>query len=88
MTLSLNTAIQSFHNTDRLMMMYHQTKFCCKGSALQQIYVRNCLTLIKPHCDLDLKDSKPIFPMMLWLMMMYHHATLDYKSSEVQKISG
>ena len=27
------------------------------------------------HCDLDLEDSKTIFCMTLWPMMMHHHTT-------------
>ena len=58
--LDHNKAIQSFHTTVHLMMMYHQTKFSCKR--ISSLYIKNLyFDYIIPNCDLDLEDGKSIF---------------------------
>ena len=60
--LDHNTAIQSFHETIHLMMMYHHTKFSCKRiSSSDNILKKSYFDYIILNCDLDLEDSKPIF---------------------------
>ena len=61
-TLTLNTAIQFLHKTLWLMIMYHQTTFCRKGSAIQKIQQKLSYFDHKSRCcDLDLEHNKQFF---------------------------
>ena len=56
-TLTLNTVILFFfHKTLWLMMMYHQTKFCCQG--INSSENKRIFWSYEPCCHLDLEDSK------------------------------
>ena len=87
-TLTLNTAKQSFQKTLQLMNMYCQTKLAAKRTAVLNI----CLTLTvmtwlyEPKlssCDLDLNDSNSLFdrqPMQVHLTVVL--SDLAYVSLE------
>ena len=57
--LDHNRAIQSFHRTIHLTMMYHQTKFSYKRINSSNIFKSHILIIL--NCDLDFGDSESIF---------------------------
>ena len=68
-TFTLNRITQFVHKTFLLMMLYHQTKFGSKGSAVQKTQ-HLCSSYVNPLHDLE---NKPISPhKTLWLMMISH----------------
>ena len=72
-TLTLNTASQSFHDTHWFMTIHCNIKFGCKRISSFEDIVEAIFKLYEP-CDLDLDDSKTnYFCLTLWLMMMHHH---------------
>ena len=57
-----NRAIQSFHKTVLLMMMYHQTKFSCKKISSSDNKFRSYILIITPlTVTLTLKTEKQFF---------------------------
>ena len=73
MTLALNTAIQSFQETLRLMMTYHRTIFACKGIRSSED-IAEYFYDASPHCDTDL-DDRDHFPHKTFRVMSIHHLT-------------
>ena len=72
-TLTLNTASQSFHDRHWFMMIHRNIKFGCKRISSFEDIVEAIFRLYEP-CDLDLDDSKTSsFCLTLWLMMINHH---------------
>ena len=77
--LDHNRAIQPFYKTIQLVMMYHQTKFGYKQTSSLDDTVESHI-FIRPHSDLDLEYSGPIFlhdtspydntPYRVWLKMV------------------
>ena len=57
--LDHNRAIQSFHKTIQLMLMYHQTKFICTRISSSEDR-KSYFDYMIHHCDLDLEYSKSI----------------------------
>lgn len=90
MTLTLNTAIQSFQKTLLLMMKNHQTNLVAEriSSSKEQSY----LDYMNSYCHPDLEDSKQLFCMTLCSWWLHHHnygvQSFVTKGSTVQKISG
>ena len=62
-TVTLSTAIQYFHWTLWLTLIYHQSKCgCIKISSSEDIAETDIFWLyISSHCDLNLEDRSPIF---------------------------
>ena len=79
----LNELIHIFsHKTQWLMMMYHQTKFCCgRINSSEEKVERNCHILIIQALavTLTLKTVNQFFCMTLWLMMLHHHTKFGNK---------
>lgn len=72
-TVTLNTALQSFHRILGLTMIHHQLCLVVKGSAVQKTLGKSNLDCISPHSHFDLCDSKLIFWISIWLMMRPLH---------------
>ena len=64
-------ARKSFHSVLLcLVMMYHQTNLDCKSFSI-------CEDLVETIVALTLNIAKWYFWMILWLMMIHHHAEFD-----------
>ena len=78
--LDHNRAIQSFHKTIQLMLMYHQTKFSCKkinsseNILKSNIFMTSFLTVI-----LTLKSANQSFWKIIRLVMMHHYTKFGSK---------
>ena len=78
--LDHNQALQSFHETIHLMMMYHQTKFRCKSiSSSDNIFKRHISKILSLTVTLILKTANQSFWTTVWLMMMHHHTEFSSK---------
>ena len=79
--LDHNRAIQSFHKTIHLMMMYHQTKFSCKKiSSSDHMLKSDILIILSLTVTLTLKTANQSFRKTIWLIMMHHHTKFGTKS--------
>ena len=73
-------AIQSFHKTIHLMMMYKQTKFSGKRiSNSDNILKSHILIILSLTVTLTLKTANQSFWKTIWLIMMYHHTKFGSK---------
>ena len=68
--LTLNAVIHFFHRTLCLIMIYHQTKDGYRGINSSENKFESYSDHISPCCDVDFENSKLIFCMRLWLMMI------------------
>ena len=75
-----NIAIQSYHKTIHLMMMYHQTRFSCKRiSSSDNILKSHILIMWSFTVTLTLKTANKSFWRTILLMMMLHHTKFGSK---------
>ena len=75
-----NRAIQSFHKTVLLMMMYHQTKFSCKKISSSDNKFRSYILIITPlTVTLTLNTTIQLFHKTLWFMIMYYQTKFGSK---------
>ena len=79
-TLTLNTALQSFHRTLGLIMIHHQLCLAVKGSAVQKTQGKSNFDYISPHHHFDLSDSNLILWISVWLMMRPLCTKFGYKT--------
>ena len=71
--LDHNRAIQSFHKTIHLVMMYHQTKFSCKRiSSSEDISEYHVFKIWSFTVTLTLKTANQSFWKTIWLIVMHH----------------
>ena len=70
--LDYNRAIQPFHKTIHLMMMWHQNKFSRKRiSSSDNISKRHILIILSITVTLTLKTANQSFWQTIWLMMVH-----------------
>ena len=78
--LDHNRAIQSFHKTIHLMMMYHQIKLSCKRiSCSDNISKRHILITLSITVTLTLNTTIKLLPKTFWFMTMYYQTKFDSK---------
>jgi len=85
-TLTLNTALQSFYRILGLIMIRHQLCLAVKGSAVQKTQGKSKFDYIIPHSHFDLWDSKLIFWISIRLMMRSLHTKFSYKTVDSSDI--
>ena len=77
-TLNLNSANQPFHRSLLLVVVNRLTKVIARRTAVQELLSKQSYfnINISHHNDLDLGNTKTIFGMTVWRIMVYHHTPL------------